>query len=819
MKQFLRSILIGLFLTTPVYGEVYPVADLGCGLVDTVPGHLIPDCAVTSLSNFHVNPYSRSLEQRRGSSRKNSSQLPGKKAVDIFTYVQNDGDEYIVAISSKTYAYSSDNGATFTTLTSTATDGALNDATNFPADSKIYGVSQNDGGWSFDGTVYVNISAVPAGKYIQTYQNRLWVANTSANPYRLFFSGLLTPTSWTTATDYIDFPGPITGIGMPYDGGLPVYLDGETWMVRGTAPTNFDVRQISNVVGCAHNRTIQNFNLKGAEYQIFLSKGENQTQNNLYALDGTQVAPIGNNILNTLSGIAIGNSSQRSQSWDSQLDFNAGTFDMTNSTRTPGSVQLGLLIDDFTDGDFTSNPAWTQFDNDGGSTLNDWTVTGGQKQYINADSNISMSYTVLTSTVVGSWEAKFTASDLNGWPRWNFMAVTTGTASSHFDFGYQFERAASDYDLARNGAGSSGAILDTETLSFTPGQQYTIRINRTAAGLITVYRDNVQILQATDTTYSSSTVMGITASCPDVGDTNKFDDFYFAQSTGSYTSQIMEADSNFSQWGNFDADFTLNGGAITFYVRTAATSGDVPSASWNAVSSGAQAASTSHRFLQWKAEFSGSGDPLENSPLVNRVTINWTSSSGAGQALASGVFNGEYWLSYTGPSESRNQSIIVMNREGAFAPFDGLNAYSLTVERGRLFAGDSSTDTVNGGYVWEYETGTTDNGTAVTAVATLKNQQFGHNDHEKNLGLVYFNYAVDIGTFTASMVENFSEYTTDYNVPFSSGTSYNRWKLELNQQTTGRNFALRFTNTYSGTRLKIFPPIIYHFDKVRLIPQ
>ena len=160
-----------------------------------------------------------------------------------------------------------------------------------------------------------------------------------------------------------------------------------------------------------------------------------------------------------------------------------------------------------------------------------------------------------------------------------------------------------------------------------------------------------------------------------------------------------------------------------------------------------------------------------------------------------------------------------MNKEGKFSQFDGLNVYGFTVLNSYLFGGDSISDNLTGGYLRQLDYGTTDDGAAVTASATLKHQELTYGDYEKNLSKVYFNYGVDVGTFTASILENFSEETTPYTVQFGSGTTINRWELEIDNGTTAKQFGLKFLNNYPGSRLMLYPGITYHFEKARLIQQ
>ena len=771
----IRAFLIGFLFTGSAQADIFRLESISGGLNDAVPGHLIADGEAVEVSNFHIDPVSGALIQRGGSSKRNATQLAGKKAVDPFTYIQDDGDEYLVSIASKTIAYSTDNGSTWTTLITTATDGAIYDGVSFR--DTFYMVSQNDGGLSFNGTAISTVSAMPSGKYIEKYQNRLWVANTASANNRLYYSGLLQPSTWTTSTDFIDFPEPIVAIGRPYDGGLPIYTENQTWMVRGSAPSNFSVQQISDVIGCAHNRTIQNFTLAGREYQIFMSKGPNQTENNLYALNGVTVQPIGDRVLTLLSAVAIGNVSLRQQLWDSQSDFSAGTISSTSYTNVSGSVVISTNNTNLQNNSFETafSSEWTA----GGTARTTDFAQGGSVSVTDSVLNVRAWTGFYLELLDGSGTTlesqSYTSSDFT---ESTWVQKTKTFSSSHIgkDAKVRFRWPA-------------GNTLTSETITFS-GAAITFYLrNHFAPG------PNSCILYVDLVEGGRSTI-----------------------SSGTYTSQDIQADSDFSQWGTFDADYNLNGGTIDFYVKTATDSSSLAAAAFTAITPGTQISTTTNRFFKWKAEFVKGSATNINEVKINQVTANWTSGSGNTQPLGSVVFKNDYWLTYTGGSQSRNQSILLMNSNGAFSTLTGLNAYGFTVSQGRLFAGDSSTDTVNGGYLWEYETGTTDAGTAVTAQVTLKHQSFPQaEDYTKNLSKVLFNYAVDVGTFTWTTLENFSEYSQSDTVYFSSGTAYNRWQIEPDLLTEGRTYGLRFTNSYPGTCLKLYPPIIYHYEKVSLI--
>jgi hypothetical protein len=135
----------------------------------------------------------------------------------------------------------------------------------------------------------------------------------------------------------------------------------------------------------------------------------------------------------------------------------------------------------------------------------------------------------------------------------------------------------------------------------------------------------------------------------------------------------------------------------------------------------------------------------------------------------------------------------------------------------QLFGGDSITDGSTGGYLRQLDTSDTDDGTAISAAATLKHNEFGMEDYRKNLSISYFNYGVNVGTFTATILRNFGQTSNSYTVQFSTGNVIGRWKLLANPGTVGRQFGLQFSNSYTGSLLNIYPPITWHLEKVDLI--
>lgn len=150
----------------------------------------------------------------------------------------------------------------------------------------------------FDGTsqtgTTITSNIAPSGKYIFNWEDYLWIANTSANPDRIYYSNASDPFTWT-ATDFQDIitAGDVglTGMGKIRDN-MYVFKKWSTHRVTylGGKPL-FSFKEIKSNIGTSSPRTIVNCeipNEPGGEVIIFL--GSDQM---LYKLNGAGATPIG----------------------------------------------------------------------------------------------------------------------------------------------------------------------------------------------------------------------------------------------------------------------------------------------------------------------------------------------------------------------------------------------------------------------------------------------------------------------------------------------------------------------------------------------
>lgn len=98
----------------------------------------------------------------------------------------------------------------------------------------------------------------PAGKYAEVYKTRLVLANTSANPNRMFFSQ--TPdieSTWDVSNSYIDADNEITGMAALHNALLIFSADHTERIIGSTPPPGSDMdRAPVGAVGCSDARSI-----------------------------------------------------------------------------------------------------------------------------------------------------------------------------------------------------------------------------------------------------------------------------------------------------------------------------------------------------------------------------------------------------------------------------------------------------------------------------------------------------------------------------------------------------------------------------------
>jgi hypothetical protein len=113
-------------------------------------------------------------------------------------------------------------------------------------------VNGEDANRKWDGTTFGTMGGTPPqGKFILNHKNRLFIAGTSTNRSRLYFSDVGDPETWG-ALSFIDVGkgdgDAITGLGILLDT-LIITKDNSVWILSGDSATNFELRRATDEGG------------------------------------------------------------------------------------------------------------------------------------------------------------------------------------------------------------------------------------------------------------------------------------------------------------------------------------------------------------------------------------------------------------------------------------------------------------------------------------------------------------------------------------------------------------------------------------------
>lgn len=152
----------------------------------------------------------------------------------------------------------------------------------------IIGVNGTDVPWSFDGTTLQNLTgSPPTGRWIEYFNNYVYIARDTNHSNRLYYSAVNDATSWNTTEgtgNYFTFDGPITGI-KSFGTQFVVFKNDSIGVLTGYDITDFvQVSQLIKGVGCVAGHSIVEAKIGGPAGKavlVFLA------HDGIYAFDGT----------------------------------------------------------------------------------------------------------------------------------------------------------------------------------------------------------------------------------------------------------------------------------------------------------------------------------------------------------------------------------------------------------------------------------------------------------------------------------------------------------------------------------------------------
>lgn len=194
----------------------------------------------------------------------------------------------------------------------------------------------------------------------------------------------------------------------------------------------------------------------------------------------------------------------------------------------------------------------------------------------------------------------------------------------------------------------------------------------------------------------------------------------FKVSTGTYYSAVKNAP-NLTSWSTLGINSANNGGAQTFYVRagtnTFSTSSSTPT--WTAATAGSLITVSTGTFMQFRDDFAITA--ATQTPTLNDFTLNWFEGTASDQAYML-YFDNAIWESVAfGVAQSTNNYVFKYDLINDGWTLYNFGAGGMLVQSNALYFGDTSL-----GNVFNYGTGTSDNGTAINAF--WKSKDYTGND-------------------------------------------------------------------------------------------
>lgn len=254
-------------------------------------------------------------------------------------------------------------------------------------------------------------------------------------------------------------------------------------------------------------------------------------------------------------------------------------------------------------------------------------------------------------------------------------------------------------------------------------------------------------------------------------------------------------------WDLFQAQFATNGSTVTFYMRSATTSGGLTAETFVAVTNGQFPTIPVRQFVQWKVIITSIDDSV---PTVDSVTVNWFISQTNSIRVASIFYNRSYYLAAAELNQTTNNLLVVLDGEGKWRIYRGININTLS-----LFFNDPYFGSATVGRIIRFLSplSTTDQGTPIEMIIETKAFDMGDLEHDKvgrkiyisgtNTGAVYQVYMSFDGGFTYNQMIDAITGLTSYTTATDNKQFYRRFQLNfaLGNLTSGKTITVKIVES------------------------
>lgn len=255
--------------------------------------------------------------------------------------------------------------------------------------------------------------------------------------------------------------------------------------------------------------------------------------------------------------------------------------------------------------------------------------------------------------------------------------------------------------------------------------------------------------------------------------------FNARSASGTFVSSAINVGANITSWNNFGADQTLNNGTIGYFMRGASTSGGLSSVAWTAVTRDSQIGIAVNPWVQVRSTFTITS--ATQTPTMSAFTLNWNEGNIVRSWATVDKDHRIMWAVGENGSSVDNAEYIWDIRFGQWLK------YSVPFTAGTLIDNSIYFGSPSAGNVFNWPSGTNDNGGTITAFWKSKDfigadpfseKDFNHISFiSKNqpLSSVDVNFFVNgstttTGTSTVSLTDSSSNAYVRNNYLFPAGT-------------------------------------------------
>lgn len=571
---------------------------------------------------------------------------------------------------SGTTVYATDFSSAPVAITTVNVNGTIDSVSAF---NRHFFVTGYDTPFYYDGASVVQVSSIPTCTFIEFAYERLWCANATGAESTLYASAFGDYTDWTIPDPLpADAPNsftfdrqdgkPLTGLFYsPY--GILAFKRTKMFVLRGVDNDDFTKQRISDSIGCVDDRSIQ----------LVDGRVTWLGEDGVYQWAGGIGAPelISRDIDTTIRSVRNITSNPDSQIISSLTDFQAGLPSTNGSmlawdtARFPGSitpstwtyldtltdmytqenlvrvstqivqghVQLnassttGVTLDDFSDGDYTSSPAWT--------------VSNPSNMALTAASGFFSATSQIGGTNILRLTYQYPQHAAMPYGYWGMATkLSLGRLSSGLSVLHDqnVEVSTQTWAIWRthfDGTSTVYVNYNTKTITAWTGawdtDWHTLAIVTKPDGTDFLY-DNLLVHTTTfAVTKSSETIIMLTNVTQEpIGQNVSIDTVTIPLqfSTGTFISPIIDTTFLTPTGGPFEfTDLVPIGSTLTYSVRSSTYNATAGMGAWTVVStgtSGGYAVPATNRYWQYAADFSTSYST--QTPALTGVTLHAAST-------------------------------------------------------------------------------------------------------------------------------------------------------------------------------------------------